>query len=58
MVSVARQVVVVTDSSKFGRTCLHRIIGADEIDTLITDSGAPDHIREAGATLNCKLVIV
>ena len=58
MVSVARHVVAVTDSSKFGRTCLHRIIGVDEIDTLITDSGAPDHIRDAGSALSCKLVIV
>ena len=33
-------------------------IGVDEIDTLITDSGVPDHLRDAGASLDFKLVIV
>ena len=58
MVRVARQVVAVTDSSKFGRTCLHRIIGVDEIHALVTDAGAPDYIVSAERSLNCEVVIV
>ena len=58
MARVARQLVAVTDSSKFGRICLHRIIGVDEIDVLITDSGAPDYVSNAGDSLNCKVIIV
>ena len=58
MVRAARQVVAVTDSSKFGRTCLHRIIGIDEIHALVTDTGAPDYIVSAERSLNCEVVIV
>ena len=58
MARVARQIVAVTDSSKFGRTCLHRIIGVDEIHTLITDSGAPDYVRQPGTPLNYQVIIV
>lgn len=36
MVEAARQVIVVTDSSKFGQICLHRIISLAEIDELVT----------------------
>lgn len=37
MVEAARQVIVVTDSSKFGQICLHRIISLSDIDELVTD---------------------
>ena len=37
MVEAARQVIVVTDGSKFGQICLHRIISLSEIDELVTD---------------------
>ena len=57
MARVARQVIAVTDSSKFGRICLHRIIGVDEIDVLITDSGAPDYVGQAGGSLNCQVIL-
>ncbi len=45
MVTAARRVIAVTDSSKFGKVCLHRIIDISEIDDLITDTDAPEHIR-------------
>ncbi|MFF5784610.1 DeoR/GlpR family DNA-binding transcription regulator [Streptomyces sp. NPDC012693] len=39
----ARQVVLVTDSSKMGKRAFARICGLDRIDVLVTDSGiAPD----------------
>jgi DeoR family transcriptional regulator, aga operon transcriptional repressor len=37
MVEAARQVIAVTDSSKFGRICLHRIISLSDINVLVTD---------------------
>lgn len=58
MVRVARQVIAVTDSSKFGRTCLHRIMGVDEIDMLITDHGAPDYVKAPDSALRCEVRIV
>lgn len=48
MVTAARQVIVVTDSSKFGQVCLHRIISLAEIDDLVTDGDAlPEAIKGA-----------
>lgn len=41
MVERARRVIVVCDSSKVGRAALSVICRADEVDVLITDSGAP-----------------
>ena len=47
MVEAARQVIAITDSSKFGKVCLHRIIDIAEIDDLVTDAEAPEHIAQA-----------
>ena len=47
MVENAGTVVAITDSSKFGKVCLHRIIAVAELDTLITDKDAPDEIVQA-----------
>jgi DeoR family transcriptional regulator of aga operon len=38
MVKAAGQVIAVTDRSKFGRVCLHRIMNVAEIDDLVTDT--------------------
>lgn len=58
MVRVARQVIAVTDSSKFGRTCLHRIMGVEEVDMLITDDSAPDYVKQPDPALRCEVRIV
>ncbi|MCP9222610.1 transcriptional repressor AgaR [Erythrobacter sp. LQ02-29] len=55
MVGRARSVIAVTDSSKFGRTCLHRIIDVGEISALVTDTDAPDYIRDAARTVGFDL---
>ena len=57
MVEAARVVVAITDSSKFGRVCLHRIIAASELNILITDTGAPEDIREASGQLGFELLL-
>ena len=41
MVERARRVIVVCDSSKIGRAALSMICAANEVDLLITDTGAP-----------------
>jgi DeoR family transcriptional regulator of aga operon len=48
MVEAARQVIVVADRSKFGRTCLHRFIGINKIHDLVVDGGVPDDVRAVG----------
>jgi len=54
MVEAARQVIAVTDSSKFGRVCLHRIIDIAEIDDLVADE-APDAVEAAADRLDFRI---
>lgn len=51
MVQAAGQVIAVTDHSKFGRVCLHRIINIEEIDALVTDVTPPEDVRAAAERL-------
>jgi DeoR family transcriptional regulator of aga operon len=55
LLSRARRVIVVADSSKFGRVLLARIAGLDEVDEIITDSQADptevERLRVAGVTV-------
>lgn len=57
MVEAARMVVAITDSSKFGRICLHRIIPVADLDALVTDVDAPDSIRLASELHNVQLLL-
>lgn len=57
MIRAARRVVLVTDSSKWGRASLHRVADLEEIDTLVTDEGLPAEARELCARLGIELVI-
>ncbi|UYB51595.1 DeoR/GlpR family DNA-binding transcription regulator [Xanthomonas sp. AM6] len=56
MVEAARAVVAITDSSKFGKICLHRIIPVSGLDALITDTGAPEDVAQACQALGVELV--
>ncbi|MBS0373855.1 MAG: DeoR/GlpR transcriptional regulator [Proteobacteria bacterium] len=58
MAEAAREVIAVTDSSKFGRVCLHRIVGVHELTGLITDVGAPEYVTAARDSLSFDLTIV
>ena len=55
MVRAARQVIAVTDQSKFGRVCLHRILNIAEIDDLVTDAKAPEGLHAAAERLGFRL---
>lgn len=55
MAKAAQSVIAVTDSSKFGRVCLHRIIDVRDLDALITDDAAPDFVAQASAELGFTL---
>lgn len=46
MCQIARSIIVITDSSKFDRSGLHKIREFGEIDVLITDSGIPDRYQK------------
>ena len=47
MCQAASEIIVVTDSSKFGRLCLHKILEPQRIARVITDAGIPAEMREA-----------
>ncbi|QAY78199.1 transcriptional repressor AgaR [Sphingosinicella sp. BN140058] len=55
MVKAAGQVIAVTDRSKFGRVCLHRILNVDEIDDLVTDANESDGMQAAADRLGFRL---
>jgi DeoR family transcriptional regulator of aga operon len=55
MVKAARQVIAVTDRSKFGKVCLHRILNIDEIDDLITNALESDGMQAAADRLGFRL---
>ncbi|MBE6182203.1 MAG: DeoR/GlpR transcriptional regulator [Rikenellaceae bacterium] len=52
MIDAAQKVIVLADSSKFGRRGFSKICGIEDVDLVITDSGTPklflDKLREQG----------
>lgn len=55
MVRAAREVIAVTDGSKFGRVCLHRIINIEDIHQLVTEGTVPEDIRSASDRLGFRI---
>jgi DeoR family transcriptional regulator of aga operon len=43
MISVSQKVIVLSDSTKFGKRGLGRICGIENVDRIITDAGIPKH---------------
>lgn len=58
MVEVARETILVTDSSKFGRKSLCRISGLDKINKIITDEGIHREYRDQLAKLNIEVILI
>lgn len=58
MIEISDEIIVVTDSSKFGRRGLSLICGPDEIDILITDEGISDEMVHHFDDNEVKVVIV
>lgn len=57
MIQSAQKVIVLTDSSKFGRKSFGRICAVEEIDFIITDKGISQYYREEIEKLGVKLII-
>lgn len=58
MCEVSREIIVVTDSSKFNRKGVHKIISASEVNTVVTDSGIPADIKTALESAGVQLHII
>lgn len=57
MCEVAREIILVTDSSKFGRSGYHFIRDFGGFNTLVTDSGIPDDYRSELKRLGVQVII-
>ncbi len=58
MISIAKQVIVVTDSSKFHKRSFAFIAPLSAVDIVITDSGIPADDRKKLETAGVKVMIV
>lgn len=57
MISIARQVIVVTDSSKFRKRSFAFIAPIKSVDILVTDSGIPEEDKKRLETAGIKVII-
>jgi DeoR/GlpR family transcriptional regulator of sugar metabolism len=57
MIAAAREVVVVADSTKFGRRSLSVIAGLQPGMTIVTDQGIPDETQKALEARDVRVVI-
>jgi DeoR/GlpR family transcriptional regulator of sugar metabolism len=58
MARIAREKILVADSSKFGKRSLSRIIPLSDIDVIVTDRGLPPDIQTDLRARELKLVLV
>ena len=57
MIAAADEFIVLSDSSKFGRSALAHLCGLDEVDRIVVDAGVPDEWRAIAARHQVELVI-
>ena len=57
MIRSARQIVLFTDSTKFGKISVTHYAGLDEVDTIITDSGFSEEYRSIIEDREIELII-
>lgn len=58
MIAVSQKIIVLADSTKFGRRGFGKICGLDEIDQIITDNGVSDHIVQALEGMGITVTVV
>lgn len=58
MIKASQKVIVVSDSTKFGRRGFGRICGLEEANQIITDSGIPDHYVKQLEAMGIEVTIV
>jgi DeoR family transcriptional regulator of aga operon len=58
MARIARETILVADSSKFGKRSLSRIVPLSAIDVIITDRGLAAETQEELRAREIKLILV
>lgn len=57
MVERAKKVLMLADSSKFGRVSLHRIVQLDRVHTVIADDGISQEYRDGLRKIGIEVLI-
>lgn len=57
MCKVASEIIVVTDSSKFGQVCLHKILAPEGVSKVVTDKNIPSNYSEGLKRLGIEVII-
>jgi len=57
MIAASETVIFVCDSTKFGQVCLMPIARFEEVDYLVTDTGAPRHLVDAIEQRGTKVIL-
>jgi DeoR/GlpR family transcriptional regulator of sugar metabolism len=58
MLRIAREVILVSDSTKFSKRSMSRIAPFGEIDIVISDTGLQPELQEKIQSYGCKLILV
>jgi DeoR family transcriptional regulator of aga operon len=58
MMNVAQQRILLADSSKIGKCGFGRICGLEEVDTLVTDSGISEQLKNKIEALGVDVIVV
>ncbi len=58
MLRIAREIILVSDSTKFSKRSMSRIVAFSEIDTVISDTGMSAEIQKKIQSFGCKLILV
>ena len=58
MIAASQKVIVLTDSTKFGKRGFGRICGIEEVNQVITDSGIPDHYANHLESMGIEVTVV
>ena len=58
MISASQKVIVLSDSTKFGKRGFGRICGLESVDRIITDSGIPDHFVTSLESAGIEVTVV
>lgn len=57
MIESAKKVILVADSSKFGKISVTYFASLNEVHTIITDNGIADNYKEAIKDLGIELIV-
>jgi DeoR family transcriptional regulator of aga operon len=58
MIAISQKVIVLTDSTKFGKKGFGRICGLEEVDHIITDNNVPEFYKTNLESMGIEVTVV